>query len=162
MLTIDRQYLIPGCDVTLYWSLPETKRLLFLWIPTSFFIWENYIPIDSKGSRKLTVNKNILIAEIRELKLSGFRTIDSLSVPVNLMNLENVASIIRVENTSMQRNTIFRHLNVDVKKVFKMNITDIRINKKDIILKKRKMFLSIKSLKTVKKITRPEIINLRH
>jgi hypothetical protein len=167
MLTLDKQFLIVGSEVTLNWDVPKTNRRLFLWIPTSFFFWENYTPIESRGSRKLIVNKNILIAEIRELKFPRFRIIHSLSVPVNLMNLKNVASKIRVENASMQRNTIFRDLNVDVKKGFKINKndisinkSDIRINKNDISIKNRKIFLSIKSLKTVKKITRPEIINL--
>ena len=160
MLTLNKQFLISGCDVTLNWVLPKTKKPLFLWMPISFFFWENYIPIDNTGSRELIVNKEFLIAEIRELGLFGFRTICSLSIPVNFLNLENVTSKIRLENTNMDRNTILRNLNVDVIKGLKINKSNIKINKNNIRIKKRRIFSLIKDLKTVKNIKQPEIINL--
>lgn len=101
MLTINNQFIIHGCPITLNWSLSNEKKRLFLWTPVSIFFWKNYTPIPAEGHMDVIANKKVLRAKTKELSLFGFKTIDSLSVPVNQLKLKNVDSKIHFLNTKI-------------------------------------------------------------
>ena len=101
MLTINNLFIIHGCPITLNWSISKEKKRLFLWTPVSLLFWKNYTPIPAEGHMALIANKKVLSAKIKELTLFGFKTIESLSVPVNPLKLKNVDPKIHFLNTKI-------------------------------------------------------------
>ena len=101
MLTINNQFIIHGCPITLNWSISNEKKRLFLWTPVSLLFWKNYTPIPAEGHMDVIANKKVLRAKTKELTLFGFKTIESLSAPVNPLKLKNVDPKIHFLNTKI-------------------------------------------------------------
>jgi hypothetical protein len=102
MLSINSQFVIYGCPVTLSWNISREKKRLFLWTPVSFLFWKNYTPIAAEGQMEVIANTRMLRAKTKELTLFGFKTIESLSVPVNSLELKNIHTKIHFFNTEIK------------------------------------------------------------
>jgi len=90
MLSINNQYIIYGCPVKINWILNSKKGIFFLWVPESNFFWKNLRLVSAEGSVDLIANKKNIQAKIIQLTFSGFKSIESISVPVHYLRIENI------------------------------------------------------------------------
>ena len=90
MLSINNQYIIYGCPVKINWILNSKKGVFFLWLPESNFFWKNLRLVSSECSVELIANKKNIQAKIIQLTFSGFKSIESISVPVHYLRIENI------------------------------------------------------------------------